>query len=86
MRYMTKPVFVDAVRWHRLGDHPKVIRFAEFQEDADPEKADQPVLETPLGLVAVSPGDWVVKDDKGNIYVIQDSDFVEQFEKVVYGA
>lgn len=85
-RYMSRPVFVDAVRWMKFGDHPNVVLFGSIEENAAMEEADQPVLQTPIGLVAVSQGDWIVTDEHKNMFVIEQDDFSKQFEKVVYGS
>jgi hypothetical protein len=83
---MTKPTFVNAVQWKKMGDHPKVLFFGEVTGEPNVLNADQPVARTPLGLVSVSPGNWIIEDDEKNIYVMENKMFKEQFEKVVYGA
>lgn len=85
-RYMSKPVFVDAVHWRNMGDHPKVVYFHEINSGEDHDNDMQPVVQTPVGLVAVSPGDWIVTDSNKNVYVLEEAQFSQQFEKVVYGS
>lgn len=85
MHYKSKPNFVTAIRWFKMGEHPKVTR-----TDKDLELIDV-VCKRCLcvykqhgllnGYLTVCPGDWVLEDSSG-YYVVSDERFLEKFEPV----
>ena len=57
---MKEPIIVEAKRWFKMGDHPKVFMG---------QLSDRPRIDTLEGPMFVDVGDWIITDDKGNHYV-----------------
>jgi len=90
--YFRVAKFVRAVRYEEQSDY----EFKSFS----PRIVSSPVLEptksNPSGrylwvytlegkvLVAV-PGDWVVKDDRGQLYVLTNTEFISEYSEVFNG-
>jgi hypothetical protein len=60
LKYRKKPVVVEATQWFKMGDHPKVEVL-----DAESICGWIPTLE---GIMAVTPGDYIITGVKGEHY------------------
>jgi hypothetical protein len=79
-RFRTKHVFVDAVQWRAMGDHPAVVLFSHtdgYQHDW------HPAIHTRVGTMRVTPGDWIITDAKGDAYPIKPDDFANSYEPAI---
>ena len=83
-RFRKKPVEIEAVRWWPGVDIEGVC---EYQ--AGPNHPDQPrgtplfaVIDTLKGKMQVSPGDWVIKGIKGELYPCKPDIFEATYETV----
>lgn len=75
-RYRRKPEIVDAVQWHKPGDHPKVtVREGVLGEWAELDMGPS-VIEPPF----VNVGDWIVERADGVACVMTDVDFHRDYE------
>ncbi len=86
MKYRKKPVQIEAVRWWRMGDHPKV-RGRHDTEDAYRECAhcghklrEHGELDTLEGMHIACPGDWIVTGVKGEHYPVKPDIFAATYE------
>ena len=84
MLYRRKSPIVEAVQWHRPGDHPAV----ESLEDEDTEIAclicgkmqGHGWIDLPTGGAVVCPGDWIVTDEYGHHSIYTAANFQAMFE------
>jgi hypothetical protein len=76
-RWRKKPVEVEAVQWHKPGDHPAVTCWHSSQ--GAPEMYRIQTLEGPM---SVSPGDWIIRGVAGEFYSIKPSIFEATYEPV----
>jgi len=58
MKYRKKPVVVDAIQWHKNGDHPEV----------KPYGGNFGWIDTLEGGHVVTPGDYIIEGVKGEFY------------------
>ena len=72
MKFVKKPVVIDAVQWFKLGDHPMVM--------PSPNNDSRGVLATLEGAMEVSPGDWIICGVKGEFYPCKPDIFLETYE------
>jgi hypothetical protein len=93
MKYIKKPVVIEAIRWFKIGDHPKVKK-AYFSDDGkirwvegDNEAINVygcrkgfyiPTLE---GGHEVSVGDWIITGVKGEHYPCKPDIFEMTYER-----
>jgi hypothetical protein len=83
MKFRKKPVVIDAVQWHKHGDHPDVMRtsYGEIARllgtsGCSPETpfwdwSVMGVIKTLEGVHVVIPGDWIVTGVKGEKYLCE---------------
>lgn len=71
-KYRKRPVIIEAVQWHKLGDHPAVLTPTSCPRGeplrpliGGPECGWIRTLEGPL---IVSPGDWIITGVQGEHY------------------
>jgi hypothetical protein len=70
MRYQSRPEIVNAVRWWKHGDHPRVL------------KLDHESWGYLLGRI-VHPGVWIVEGPLVNqIYILDDDIFRKRFVRI----
>jgi hypothetical protein len=80
-RFTKKPVTIEAVQWHEHGDHPAVkaeILSAWASETVGPDTHG--MIETLEGDHCVSPGDWIIKGVKGELYPCKPDIFEATYE------
>lgn len=91
IRYLSKPVAVDAVRWFAMGDHPAVVLAQKASCNGviiGPGRGvlgydlAVPAARTLLGWREVAPGSWVVTDAKGDVTVWTHDAFLAAFDRV----
>jgi SLT domain-containing protein len=88
MKYRKKPVVVEAVQWHRHGDHPAVEPAAGNADgSAYMFAAENGVSIDSLGWLrtlegghVVSPGDWIIRGVKGELYPCKPDIFAATYE------
>lgn len=77
--FRKKPVVIEAVQWHKHGDHPEVRRPRndgtryEIHESCG-------IIDTLEGKHEVSPGDWIIKGVKGEFYACKPDIFAMTYE------
>jgi len=76
MKYVKKPVVVDAVQWFSHGDHPAVKEYLSLR----PDNVVTGWLNTELGGYVVVPGDWVVTDERGKTFSCSPEVFAQTYE------
>jgi len=83
-RYMSKPTYVNALRY--VEDARKeVFDFTNSRADfIIPSNTKQMTLfvGTPIGPKKTNPGDYIVKDDEGNLSVMSPDAFENKYLKV----
>ena len=62
-KFISKPVEIEAVQWHRGGDHPAV----QFIKSGGGQSwlSDQWAVEGRQGWAVVHPGDWIITEPNG---------------------
>lgn len=76
---------VDAVRWHKDGDHPDVRKIYGAGDMVDdlcghPSHAHG-FLKTPDGTVGVCPGDWIVRKANGELWRLRPAEFESAYQQ-----
>lgn len=91
-RFRKRPVVIEAVQWHKPGDHPEVQRFLDTPEgvmgwtkqlaDAWGEKFASEFygIETLEGTMRVSVGDWIIRGVQGEFYPCKPDIFAATYE------
>ncbi|HHV7518647.1 TPA: hypothetical protein ACUNF5_000072 [Burkholderia orbicola] len=69
MRFRKRTSQVDATRWFAEGDHERVER-----------REGKWAVATPEGWRSVKPGDWIVRDECGNCWPMEDGLFMHCYE------
>lgn len=84
MKFRKKPVVIEAVQWHRHGDHPKVQPATMAQAaGVGPHLWEHcGWVKTLEGGHVVSPGDWIITGVKGEHYPCRDDIFRMTYEAV----
>lgn len=92
--YRKKPTLVDAVQWRKHGDHPKVRRTSYDEVSrllgTSGCSREEPywawmamgMLDTPEGLHAVIPGDWIIQGVMGEFYPCKPEIFEKTYERI----
>ncbi len=75
MKFVKKPVVIEATQWFKDGDHYAVI-------DASLSGMPVYVIDTLEGEMLVSPGDWIIKGVKGEHYPCKPDIFEMTYEPV----
>lgn len=82
MKYRKRGVF-QAVQWFAFGDHPKVKRFPEDEENVSKLKRERlGWIETEQGGYAVFPGDYIITDSKLRTYTCNPYSFGKLYEPI----
>jgi len=76
MKYLKKPITVDAVQWFKEGDHPAVW-VDEWKIDmlcnvCNKKMSSHGEIKTLEGTLTVCPGDWIITGVKGEVYPCKD--------------
>ncbi len=90
MKYRKKPVVIDAVQWHRHGDHPAVDPAAgnadgsayAYAQDNGLSIDDLGWITTLEGGHVVTPGDWIIRGIAGELYPCKPDIFERTYEAV----
>ena len=72
MKYVKKPVVVEATQWFKMGDHPAVMRYM---------KDERGWIETLEGGHIVTPGDYIITGVKGEHYPCKPDIFAITYER-----
>lgn len=89
MKFVKKPVVVDAERWTVHNPHPKVIK--GWKADTGQVITVKGVtgydklvwvIETLEGWHEVTDGDWIIQGVRGEFYPCKEEIFVETYSKV----
>lgn len=86
-RYMKKPVLVEAVQWHKMGDHEHVKAYDSWVSPCDTVCKNcgcTSKYHGQIGCMRVCPSNWVVTTDR-DVKVMDDFDFRAQYEPVERG-
>jgi len=75
MKYRSKPEFVDAVQWNRLGDHPEVSQSVAKSVY---------VINLSSGQTFIRPGDYILTHSDGSLSVMSKEEFERKYEKITY--
>ena len=76
-KFIKKPIPIEAVQWHKMGDHPAVV-----EEPKSPTGYAIKTLENTETGQHVSPGDWIITGVRGENYPIKPEIFEETYERV----
>ena len=76
-KFRKKPVVIDAVQFHRLGDHPAVVA-----DDKSPTGFGIHTLEHTAIKHEVTPGDWIITGVQGEFYPCKPDIFAETYDEV----
>ena len=88
MKFRKKPVVIEAVQWHEVGDHPAVREtpLASLAGSKCRECGGDPALhgyvKTLEGGHIVCPGDWIITGVAGELYPCKDTIFKMTYELV----
>ena len=79
-KFRKRPIEVEAVQWWPPG-HSQHVPIEGVEKGP---REDHPYcIVTRRGLGVVSPGDWVVKDEMGDVLLFDHDNFLQAFEEVV---
>ena len=96
-KYRKKPVVVEAVQWHKMGDHLKVVQVtqnilqnvlglllddAHVCEHCGKKMLRHGLLNTLEGGHVVCPGDWIITGTAGEQYPCKPDIFPDIYEEV----
>ena len=95
MKYRKKPVVIEAVQWHKAGDHPKVERPWSQKSDYRCPKCCgswgshgviRTLEDTQNGGHFVCPGDWIITGVQGEHYACKPDVFAATYEEAALRA
>lgn len=80
MKYIKKPVVVDAIRW--TGDNwDDIEKFSPYGIKFNyPSRLKSLTIDTLEGHVTAECGDWIIKGIEGEIYPCKDSVFQKTYD------
>jgi hypothetical protein len=80
-RWVRNPIEVSAVRWYKPGDHPRVERYpgGTVMAACGLFENQHGKLKVNGGYYGVCPGSWVITDENGADYCMEDEDFKKHF-------
>jgi len=76
MKFVKKPVVIEATQWFKMGDHPKVI----YYDACDLFPDQHCVINTLEGYMRVTSGDWIITGVKGEFYPCKPDIFEMTYE------
>lgn len=79
MKFRKKPVEIEAVQWLKAGDHPEV---KIHTQGGDVFVNGQHYIDTLEGKMLVTPGDWIIRGVKGELYPCKPDIFEATYEPV----
>lgn len=77
MKFVKKPVEIEATQWFKHGDHPEVVPYPSQHE-----LAGKGWIRTLEGDHTVTPGDWIITGVKGEHYPCKPDIFEMTYEPV----
>ena len=86
MKFVKKPVVIEATQWFKIGDHPEVRMpvdesNANWLEDLQGlPKGSLGIVDTLEGAHYVTPGDWIITGVKGEHYPCKPDIFEMTYE------
>lgn len=78
MKYVKKPVVIEATQWFKHGDHPAVRQYLALNVDLN----NTGWIDTLEGGHIVTPGDWIITGVKGEHYPCKPDIFEMTYEAV----
>ena len=87
MKFRKKPVVIEASQWNRHGDHlavgpVPVERYDELSGDVNYDPEAYGWVQTLEGGHLVSPGDWIIRGIKGELYPCKPDIFSATYDPV----
>jgi hypothetical protein len=76
MKFVKKPVTIEATQWFKQGDHPAV---KQYYVDGDPHQTLGFIFTLEGGHI-VTPGDWIITGVKGEHYPCKPDIFEMTYE------
>ena len=85
MRFMKRPVIVEAVQYHGTGEieGPPWIGEAIQAGVLISTDSGQLGVHTLEGIMFVSPGDWIIRGIRGELYPCKPDIFSETYQEVI---
>lgn len=90
-RFRKKPVEIEARQFNGIGDYLEIVHWMKACGDTH-ALADEVRYETPLmlihtleGLMAASPGDWIIRGVNGEFYPCKPDIFEKTYDRVAHG-
>ena len=80
MKYRKKPIVIEAFRWG-FNEPPKWFLEAVRADQVILHSDDAPIeIRTSEGVMKASPGDWIVRGVKGELYPVKTEIFEASYE------
>jgi hypothetical protein len=82
VRWVRKPIEVEAVQWFKLGDHPRVELYTDggtTMADCGFPQNQHGKVKTATGYFGVCPGSWVITDENGLDFWMDEQSFKANF-------
>jgi hypothetical protein len=91
--YRKRPIVIQAIVWDKMGDHPEVkklpflkyleigLALGEKSNGITPDKLGW--IETLEGGHIVSPGDYIITGQQGEVYPCKPDIFLQTYERVI---
>jgi hypothetical protein len=84
--YRKKPVVIEAIQWNKHGDHYAVVavppaRYDYLSGDVNYDPDSFGWISTLEGGHLVTPGDWIIKGVKGEMYPCKPDIFTQTYDK-----
>lgn len=84
-KYKKKPIIIEAVQWHKHGDHSCVIEIPDwhlYRETLPNHWMQFGYIKTLEGDYIVTPGDWIIKGVNGEMYPCKSDIFEQTYDAV----
>lgn len=86
-KFRKKPVVIEATQWKKTGDHPDVgavpiNRYDDLSGDVNYDPEGYGWIDTLEGGHLVTPGDWIIKGVKGELYPCKPDIFAATYDAV----
>ena len=83
MKYRKKPIVIEAMQFSGNNCFEIMAFMGRTKDviDAELNQTDYPTIHTLEGDLSTSPGDWIIKTIKGELYVCEDDIFRESYDE-----
>jgi hypothetical protein len=82
MKYIKKPVVIDAIQWQGFGKVPFIPEVKQLDPYNESGKVNLGWIQTLEGGHVVTPGDWIITGVKGEKYPCKPDIFEMTYEPV----